>query len=123
MSNEHVPKPGEGITSNHDTKGRACKGNNLRGEVRKKRQVGLARMLAQETENGLEMGRVMLEIARDAAHRDRFKAADWVIVRLMGRPPEKMELTGADGAPLSPLAKVSVEDLLALAKAKTEEGT
>lgn len=124
MSNELDLDPGrppDPERPNHDTKGRACKGNNLRGEVKKKRQVGLARMLAQETENGLEMGRVMLEIARDPQHRDRFKAADWVVVRLMGKPAERMEVTGADGAPLSPLAKVSVEDLLALAKAKTEE--
>jgi len=107
---------------NHDRRGRATPGNNLRGEVKAKRQRGLARMLAQETENGLEMGRVMLGIARDPQHRDRFKAADWVVVRLMGKPVEKIELTGQDGKPLSPLAGVDVADLLALARAETEEG-
>lgn len=114
-----APTPA-GVTPNHDTKGRAAKGNNLRGEVKAKRTRGLARFLAQETENGLEMGRVMLEIARDKDHRDRFKAADWVVVRLMGKPADKVEVTGAKGEPLNPLAKVSIEDLLALAKAKTE---
>lgn len=119
MSNETVSSPA-GVTPNHDNRGRAAKGNNLRGEVRAKRTRGLARFLAQETENGLEMGRVMLEIARDASHRDRFKAADWVVVRLMGKPADKVEVTGAKGEPLNPLAKVSIEDLLALAKARTE---
>jgi hypothetical protein len=106
----------------HDNKGRALPGNNLRAKVKEKRQRGLARMLAQETNNGLEMGAVMLEIARDAAHRDRFKAADWVVTRIMGKAPDKLEVTGKGGEPLNPLAKVSIEDLLALAKAKTEGG-
>lgn len=119
MSNE--PAPPACATPNHDSKGRAAKGNNLRGEVKAKRTRGLARFLAQETENGLEMGRVMLEIARDAQHRDRFKAADWVVIRIMGKSAEKVEVTGADGKPLDrPLERVSIEDLIALAKAKPE---
>lgn len=114
------PIVGDTPTHNHDRMGRAVKGNNLRGEVKQKRQRGLARMLAQQTENGLEMGRVMLEIARDPTHRDRFKAADWVVTRIMGKPPETLEVTGKDGKPINPLASVDVADLLALAKAKTE---
>lgn len=123
MSNELDPtRAPDPERPNHDSKGRAAMGNNLRGEVKAKRTRGLARFLAQETENGLEMGRVMLEIARDKGHRDRFKAADWVVVRLIGKPTESVEVTGKDGAPINPLANVSIEDLLALAKAKTEEG-
>lgn len=101
---------------NHDRKGRAAPGNNLRGEVKAKRQRGLARMLAQETENGLEMGRAMLEIARDKQHKDRFKAADWVVVRLMGKPPEQVEVSGPNGQPVNPLASWTPEQLLALTK-------
>ena len=109
--------------ANHDRRGRATKGNNLRGEVKAKRQRGLARMLAQETQDGLEMGRVMLEIARDPSHRDRFKAADWVVIRLMGKPPEKLEVTGKDGTPINPLHSFTPEQLLALATSKPPEGT
>lgn len=118
MSNE--AKQPEGVSPNHDRLGRAAPGNNLRAEAKKKKARGLARMLAQETENGLEMGRVMLEIARDATHRDRFKAADWVVTRVIGKPVEKIELTGQDGKSLNPFAGVDLADLLALAKAKTE---
>lgn len=118
MSDETPTAP----PGDHDRRGAFAPGNNARAKVKAKRTRGLARFLAQETEDGLEMGRVMLEIARDKGHRDRFKAADWVVVRLMGKPAEKVEVTGENGAPLNPLAKVSIEDLLALAKAKTEGG-
>ena len=117
------PIVGDAPTQNHDRLGRAVRGNNLRGEVKQKRQRGLARMLAQQTENGLEMGRVMLEIARDPSHRDRFKAADWVVTRIMGKPPETLEVTGKDGAPISPLAGMTPAELLALATGQKPEGT
>lgn len=121
MSDE--PKAPEDERPNHDNKGRACKGNNLRGQIKAKRTRGLARFLAQETRDGQEMGEVMLRIARTNGHRDQLKAADLVLVRIMGKAPDRIEVTGKDGAPVNPLAKVDIADLLALAKAKTEEGT
>lgn len=115
-----TPPAPSGVTPNHDSKGRAAKGNNLRGEVKAKRTRGLARFLAQETRDGQEMGEVMLRIARKDGHRDQLKAAEAILVRIMGKPADKVEVTGKGGEPLNPLAKVSIEDLLALAKAKTE---
>lgn len=112
--------PTAGVTPNHDNKGRAAKGNNLRGEVKAKRTRGLARFLAQETRDGQEMGEVMLRIAREDGHRDQLKAAEAILIRIMGKPADSIEVTGKGGEPLNPLAKVSIEDLLALARAKTE---
>ena len=102
----------------HDRKGKFGGANDARTKAIRRRQRGLSRVLAQETRDGQEMAEVMLEIARDKGHRDRFKAADWVVTRLMGRAPEVIEVTGAGGKPLNPLSGVDVADLLALAKAQ-----
>lgn len=104
---------------NHDRLGRLAPGNNLRGEAKKKKARGLARYLSQNTRDGFEMADIMLSLARTDGHRDQFRATEWVLNRIYGPAPTKMEVTGKDGAPLSPLAKVPIEELLALAKAKT----
>lgn len=104
----------------HDRKGKFGGANDARTKAIRRRQRGLSRVLAQETRDGQEMAEVMLEIARDKGHRDRFKAADWVVTRLMGKAAEVVEVSGPNGAPLNPLSGVDVADLLALARAKTE---
>lgn len=120
MSSDDTTTTPEAERPQHDQRGRAAKGNNLRGEIKKKRTKGIARFLAQETDNGIEAARAIVEIMRDKGHRDRFKAADWVVVRLIGKAPDRMEVSGAEGKPLNPFEGWTPEALLALAKTKPE---
>lgn len=117
MNDETPPSP---ESPNHDRRGRALPGNNLRGEAKKRKARGLARYLAQNTRDGFEMADIMMSLARTDGHRDQFRAAEWVLNRIFGPAPTKLELTGAGGKPLNPLAGVDINELLALAKAKTE---
>lgn len=107
---------GEPTSTNHDRRGKFASGNNARAEVRAKRQRGMARLIATETKSGEEMVRAALEIMRDGAHRDRLKAIDWLTVRMCGKVPDKIEVSGEDGKPLNPLAGLTPEQLLALLK-------
>ena len=111
-------------TSNvtHTRKGKFAPGNNAAAANRTKRQRGMARLIATETRSGLEMVEAALDIMRNKEHRDRLKAIDWLTIRLCGKVPDVVEVTGKDGQPLNPLAKVDVADLLALAKAQAPEG-
>lgn len=103
-------------SESHDRRGKFAPGNNVRQDYRVKRQRGVARMIAQETRNGKEMVAVALEVMRDAAHRDRLKAADWLMTRFAGKVRDVIEVTGADGQPINPLANFTPEQLLALVK-------
>lgn len=114
---------GQPTADTHDRRGRFAKGNNAATENRAKRQRGMSRRIAQETRSGMELVELALEIARERGHRDQLKAIDWLTIRMCGKVPDKLEVSGEDGKPLSPLATYTPEQLLALAKAAppTEE--
>lgn len=101
----------------HDRRGKFAKGNNARTLARAKRRRGLERYLAQETNNGLEAGKVVVGIMRTEGHKQQFDAACYVIDALAEKLPDKVEVSGPGGKPLHPLSEVDVADLLALAKA------
>lgn len=104
--------------ASHDRKGRLVTGNDVQQVRVQKRARGLTRYLAEAMNDGLEIGEIMARIARNDDHPAQFKAAEWIGVRLFGKPKETVEVTGANGKPLHPLSGVDVTDLLALAKAK-----
>lgn len=103
-------------TVSHTRHGKFAPGNNMSTSIRAKRQRGMARLIATETKSGEEMVRAALEIMRDGTHRDRLKAIDWLTVRMCGKVPDKIEVSGEDGKPLNPLAGLTPEQLLALLK-------
>lgn len=115
MSDTSGPGGGSG---NHDRRGRLVTGNDIATVRMAKRARGLTRYLAEAMKDGEEVGEIMVRIARNDEHPSQYKAAEWIGVRLFGKPKETVEVTGAGGKPLNPLSGVDVADLLALAKAQ-----
>lgn len=109
---------GSAQPADHDRKGRFVKGNQARTVARMKRRRGLERYLAQATNNGLDAGKTIVAIMNDPGHRHQYDAAVYVIDTLAERIPEKVELTGPNGAPLAPFSSTDIPALLELAKAK-----
>lgn len=98
--------------------GTVTEGSSLRALSFAKRARGVSRHIHNETRGGLEIVEVALEIMRDSEHRDRLKAAEFLMKRFAGKEPEAVNLsvTSPDGSVVSPLAGVSIADVLALAK-------
>lgn len=115
------PIDGSGRDPNRNSRDGTFKsGNRARTEVMAQRQRGMAKWIAKNTSSGIELAAAALEIARDASHRDRLKAIDWLTVRMCGKVPDKIEVSDADGRPLNPLAGLTAEQLLSLAKGETK---
>lgn len=73
------------------------------------RPKGLAAMVRAKTKDGAQLVDTMVQIAlgklrigkRYPSHRDRREAVAWLADRGFGKAPDKVELSGPDGQPLS----------------------
>jgi hypothetical protein len=74
------------------------------------RPKGLVRTIREQTRDGEDLVRFVVEVFRGAVEgtrlRDRLEAATWLADRGFGKPTQGVELAGKDGEPLLSLALV-----------------